>query len=278
MAQHDPRFAYYGVQSRAGGTRSERTVWINTYPDQRRRRNARRCLATAAARCRSYSSITHLNNRNGFLREFRAYSGNPYPLGATWDGSGVNFALFSENAERVDLCIFDQAYGAPEIARIRMREQTDNVWHVYLPEATARHDLRLPRLRPLRPGERPPLQPSQAAAGPLRKATTGTIEWSDAMFGYPVESDDEDRDLAVRRPRQRPRHAQVGRHRVRVYLGRRQTAAHAVVGHRDLRSARQGTDASAPGPGAERARHLRRPGRATTSISYLKSSASRQSS
>ena len=65
----------------------------------------------------------------------RMHPGQPYPLGATWDGSGVNFALFSENAEAVELCLFDQAYGAPETARIRMREQTDLVWHVYLPEA-----------------------------------------------------------------------------------------------------------------------------------------------
>src|SRR5919202_5144700 len=67
--------------------------------------------------------------------EYRTYLGRPYPLGATWDGSGVNFALFSEHAEAVELCIFDRPYDAPEVARIPMREQTDYVWHVYLPEA-----------------------------------------------------------------------------------------------------------------------------------------------
>src|SRR6476646_2211761 len=66
---------------------------------------------------------------------YRAFRGEPYPLGATWDGSGVNFSLFSEHAEAVELCLFDQASGAPETARLRMKAQTDYVWHVYLPEA-----------------------------------------------------------------------------------------------------------------------------------------------
>jgi glycogen operon protein len=55
---------------------------------------------------------------------YTIYPGQPYPLGATWDGSGVNFALFSENAEAVYLCIFDQAYGAFERVRLRLHERT----------------------------------------------------------------------------------------------------------------------------------------------------------
>ena len=65
----------------------------------------------------------------------RTYPGDPYPLGATWDGSGVNFAIFSEHAERVELCLFDNAVGEREVERIPLTEQTDLVWHVYLPEA-----------------------------------------------------------------------------------------------------------------------------------------------
>ncbi len=60
--------------------------------------------------------------------------GVPYPLGATWDGSGVNFAIFGEHAERVELCLFDQPSGAAEVERIPLREQEAFVWHVYLPE------------------------------------------------------------------------------------------------------------------------------------------------
>ena len=62
------------------------------------------------------------------------WHGRPYPRGATWDGMGVNFALFSESAERVELCLFDPS-GRHELQRIVLREQTDQVWHGYLPQA-----------------------------------------------------------------------------------------------------------------------------------------------
>ena len=62
------------------------------------------------------------------------WRGKPYPLGATWDGAGVNFALFSKHAERVELCLFDPR-GRREIERVQVRERTDYVWHCYLPEA-----------------------------------------------------------------------------------------------------------------------------------------------
>src|SRR6478735_2282653 len=61
------------------------------------------------------------------------WPGKPYPLGATWDGQGVNFALFSENATGVDLCLFESFEEETERMRIRMTEQTDYVWHCYIP-------------------------------------------------------------------------------------------------------------------------------------------------
>ena len=63
----------------------------------------------------------------------KIWPGRSYPLGATWDGAGVNFALFSENAAKVELCLFDGPGGNQEVARIRMPEHTAQVWHVYLP-------------------------------------------------------------------------------------------------------------------------------------------------
>src|SRR5690348_14258517 len=62
------------------------------------------------------------------------WRGRPYPLGATWDGAGVNFALFSKHATQVELCLFDPR-GRREIERVEVRERTDYVWHCYLPEA-----------------------------------------------------------------------------------------------------------------------------------------------
>src|SRR3989440_7167405 len=65
----------------------------------------------------------------------RVLPGQPYPLGATWDGSGVNFALFSEHATGVDLCLFEADDPAHETARIPIAHRTNHVWHIYLPEA-----------------------------------------------------------------------------------------------------------------------------------------------
>ena len=81
-------------------------------------------------------------------------AGSSYPLGATWDGTGVNFALFSAHAERVDLCIFD-IRGRREIARYTLPEYTDEVWHGYLPglRPGALYGYRV--LRSVRSAERP---------------------------------------------------------------------------------------------------------------------------
>src|SRR5260370_17733489 len=64
----------------------------------------------------------------------RVWPGRPYPLGATWDGMGVNFALFSENATKVELCLFDSVNAQSESQRIVLPETTEEVWHVYLPD------------------------------------------------------------------------------------------------------------------------------------------------
>jgi glycogen operon protein len=78
----------------------------------------------------------------------RVWPGRSYPLGATWDGAGVNFALFSEHATKVELCLFDSIDAKSESRRIELREQTDQVWHCYLPDAHPAA-VRLSRLRDL---------------------------------------------------------------------------------------------------------------------------------
>ncbi|MBP1607308.1 MAG: glgX 1, partial [Acidobacteria bacterium] len=64
----------------------------------------------------------------------RVWTGQPYPLGATWDGVGVNFALFAEHATAVELCLFDSPYAGRESMRIPLPERDDFIWHAYLPD------------------------------------------------------------------------------------------------------------------------------------------------
>ena len=71
---------------------------------------------------------------NGAGNSTKQWPGHPYPLGATWDGKGVNFALFSEHATGVELCLFDSPDAEKESERVRFTEYTDHVWHAYLPE------------------------------------------------------------------------------------------------------------------------------------------------
>ena len=97
----------------------------------------------------------------------QVWPGQPYPLGATYDGTGTNFALFSEVAERVELCLFDDD-GRSERGSSCPR-WTAFVWHGYLPGVEPGPALRLPRARPVRPGHGAALQPAQAAARPVRQ-------------------------------------------------------------------------------------------------------------
>ena len=119
------------------------------------------------------------------------WPGRPYPLGATWDGKGVNFALFSEHAEAVELCLFDIT-GHHEVARIRLPEYTDQVWHGYLPDARPNLLYGYRVHGPYRPQDGHRFNPNKLLLDPYAKAIHGTIRWSDAHFGYRVGSPRED--------------------------------------------------------------------------------------
>ncbi len=129
------------------------------------------------------------------MAQFRTAPGEPFPLGATWDGSGVNFALFSENAHNVELCIFDES-GGPERHRVRLREQTDFVWHAYLPDARPGTAYGYRVYGPWDPGNGHRFNHHKLLLDPYAKAITGPIQWSDAMFGHAVGGGD-DRDLQM---------------------------------------------------------------------------------
>ena len=116
----------------------------------------------------------------------RTRPGRPYPLGATWDGAGVNFALFSEHATSVELCLFDPGNPARETHRIPIRERTDQIWHVYLPEARPEllYGYRVDGPWQPRAGHR--FNPAKVLIDPYAKAIAGAVSWNDAMFGHKV--------------------------------------------------------------------------------------------
>jgi len=125
------------------------------------------------------------------------WPGQPYPLGATWDGEGVNFALFSEHAEKVELCLFD-AKGRRELDRLVLPEQTDQIWHGYLPEARPGQLYGYRVHGPYRPEEGHRFNPHKLLLDPYAKAIEGTLLWSDAHFGYRVGHRREDLSLNTR--------------------------------------------------------------------------------
>ncbi len=113
------------------------------------------------------------------------WPGRSYPLGATWDGQGVNFALFSEHAQRVELCLFSPD-GRKETQRIRLRENTDHVWHGYLPEARPGWLYGYRVHGPYRPEEGHRFNPHKLLLDPYAQNLVGDLRWSDAMFGYTI--------------------------------------------------------------------------------------------
>ncbi len=121
-------------------------------------------------------------------------SGNPYPLGATWDGNGTNFALFSANAQRVELCLFD-ASGKKEIERIFLPEFTEEVWHGYI-DGIQPGQLYGYRVHgPYDPKNGHRFNPAKLLIDPYAKSLHGEFDWNDAMFAYKVGGPKE--DLAI---------------------------------------------------------------------------------
>ena len=124
----------------------------------------------------------------------RIWPGRPYPLGATWDGAGVNFAIFSENATKVELCLFDSHEDIKEARKIVMPEKTDMVWHGYLPDVEAGQLYGYRIHGPFDPGAGHRFNANKIILDPYAKAVGRTWKWDDSLFGYPMGSDDLSRD------------------------------------------------------------------------------------
>ena len=113
--------------------------------------------------------------------------GLPYPLGATWDGLGINFAVFSAHAERIELCLFDPA-GRREISRLPLPECTDEVWHGYLANAQTGLLYGYRAYGPYDPQNGHRFNPNKLLLDPYARHLAGELRWSDALFGYRLNS------------------------------------------------------------------------------------------
>jgi isoamylase len=126
------------------------------------------------------------------MTPIKTWLGYPYPLGATWLGNGVNFALFSEHATSVDLCLFDSMEAREENVRIPVTEHTDQVWHIFLPEAQPGQIYGYRVSGPYEPEIGMRFNSSKLLLDPYAKAIAGRVEWGDEMFGYVVGGEKED--------------------------------------------------------------------------------------
>jgi glycogen operon protein len=122
----------------------------------------------------------------------KKYPGIPYPLGATWDGQGVNFALFAENATGVELCLFDKRMGETQNVIVTMTERTHHMYHVYLPDIKPGQLYGYRVHGPYDPANGHRFNPAKLVIDPYAKAVAGTIEWDNSLFGYEVGGPDED--------------------------------------------------------------------------------------
>lgn len=123
----------------------------------------------------------------------RILPGKPYPLGASWDGFGVNFALYSEHAESVELCLFESAQSRSEYIKIELREQTDMVWHCYLPELRpgALYGFRVHGPYAPLAGHR--FNPAKISLDPYAKRIGRNLIWHDSLYGYEKKSAKDER-------------------------------------------------------------------------------------
>ncbi len=135
----------------------------------------------------------------------RLLPGQPYPLGASWDGSGINFAVFSADAEKIELCLFD-APGKRETRRLSLPECTDQVWHGYLPHAQLGQLYGYRAYGPYEPARGLRFNPNKLLLDPYARRLVGNLHWSDTLYGYRVGSQRLDlsfdrRDSATSMPR-----------------------------------------------------------------------------
>ncbi len=188
------------------------------------------CLALGVLRTTCRADLEVIDR----LRGMRVWPGAPYPLGATWDASGVNFALFSENATRVELCLFDSARAPVESLCVPLPERTDMVWHGYLPDVRPGQLYGYRVDGPWDPGAGHRFNRTKVLLDPYAKIIGRPLRWSQSLFAYAAGSEG---DGPLEPRGQRLRRAARGRHRSGLHVGQRSAAANAVAPDRHLRAA-----------------------------------------
>jgi isoamylase len=138
-----------------------------------------------------------LDDKGGIYLEapdsaMRVWPGDPYPLGANWTGVGVNFAIFSAHATKVELCLFSSPDATKEADRVPLTEQTDMVWHAFLPDARPNQLYGYRVYGPYDPPAGHRFNPNKVVLDPYAKSVARPLRWADEMFGYVVGHPDAD--------------------------------------------------------------------------------------
>ncbi len=125
------------------------------------------------------------------MKDYRLKEGSPYPRGATWDGKGTNFSLFSANATKVELCLFDKT-GTKEIKRIPLPEYTIEAWHGYVEDVGPGNVYGYRVYGPYEPGEGHRFNHNKLLLDPYARAHIGEIKWHPACYGYKQDGKSDD--------------------------------------------------------------------------------------
>jgi len=126
------------------------------------------------------------------MEKITVYPGRPYPLGATWDGSGVNFAIYADNATAVELCFFKNEDDTKETHKIKLAERTHHIWHGYLPDILPGQLYGYRVHGPFDPENGHRYNANKLLIDPYAKAIAGVIGWHDALFSYVMGSEIQD--------------------------------------------------------------------------------------
>src|ERR1700759_4297187 len=140
--------------------------------------------ATAASKTANHKTA------KGKISEGRIAEGLPYPRGATWQGNGTNFAVFSANASKVEVCLFDET-GTKELERIELPEHTDQIWHGFLADVKPNTAYGYRVHGPYEPEAGHRFNPNKLLLDPYACEHIGQLQWNPAVFGYQMETADD---------------------------------------------------------------------------------------